>query len=90
MSQQSPQELEVAQLIVDSLNLEDVTADRIDPDARLFGDGLGLDSIDILELSLAIKRQYGIQLQSNDERNQQIFSSLTALTEYIQTHRTNA
>ena len=90
MSQQSPQEFEVAQLIVDSLNLEDVTADGIDPDARLFGDGLGLDSIDVLELSLAIKRQYGIQLQSNDERNQQIFSSLTALTEFIQTHRTNA
>jgi acyl carrier protein len=90
MSQQSPQELEVAQLIVDSLNLEDVTADRIDPDERLFGDGLGLDSIDILELSLAIKRQYGIQLQSNDERNQQIFSSLKALTEFIQNHRTNA
>lgn len=89
MSQQSPQELEVAQLIVDSLNLEDVTAERIDSDARLFGDGLGLDSIDILELSLAIKRQYGIQIQANDERNQQIFSSLTALTEYIQTHRTN-
>ncbi len=90
MSQQSPQEFEVAQLIVDSLNLEDVTADKIAPDARLFGDGLGLDSIDILELSLAIKRQYGIQLQSNDERNQQIFSSLTALTEFIQTNRTNA
>jgi acyl carrier protein len=90
MSQLSSQELEVAQLIVESLNLEDVIADEINPDARLFGDGLGLDSIDILELSLAIKQQYGVQLRSNDEQNLRIFSSLAALTEHIQAHRTDA
>jgi acyl carrier protein len=90
MSQLSSQELEVAQLIVESLNLEDVAADEITPEARLFGDGLGLDSIDILELSLAIKQKYGVQLRSNDEQNQQIFSSLAALAEHIKTHRTDA
>jgi acyl carrier protein len=90
MSQLSSQELEVAQLIVESLNLEDITADEITPEAQLFGDGLGLDSIDILELSLAIKQKYGVQLRSNDEQNQQIFSSLAALAEHIKTHRTDA
>jgi acyl carrier protein len=90
MSQLSSQELEVANLIVESLNLEDVTADEIQPEVQLFGDGLGLDSIDILELSLAIKQKYGVQLRSNDEQNQQIFSSLAALTEHIQTNRTDA
>ncbi len=90
MSQLSSQELEVARLIIESLNLEDVTAEQIEPDAGLFGDGLGLDSIDVLELSLAIKQQYGVQLRSNDEQNMKIFSSLANLTEHIQQHRTDA
>lgn len=90
MSQLSSQELEVARLIVESLNLEDVTAEQIEPDAGLFGEGLGLDSIDVLELSLAIKQQYGVQLRSNDEQNMKIFSSLANLTEHIQKHRTDA
>ncbi|MFC1602107.1 phosphopantetheine-binding protein [Pseudomonadota bacterium] len=84
MSNLSAKELEVAELIVDSLNLEDITAEAIEPHAPLFRDGLGLDSIDALELSLAIKQKYGIQLRAEDENVNQIFTSLATLTEHIQ------
>ena len=83
----SEQEKELAQLIVTSLNLE-VPADDIEPEAPLYGKGLGLDSIDILELSLAISKTYGIQLKSDDEDNNRIFSSLRSLNQHIQKHRT--
>ncbi len=82
----SAQEKELAQLIVTSLNLE-VSADEIEPDAPLYGEGLGLDSIDILELSLAISKAYGVQLKSDDADNNKIFSSLRSLNEHIQQHR---
>lgn len=81
----SAQEKELAQLIVTSLNLE-VAADDIDPDAPLYGEGLGLDSIDILELSLAISKTYGVQLKSDDADNAKVFSSLRSLNEHIQQH----
>lgn len=84
--QASTQEKELAQLIVTSLNLE-VSADEIEPDAPLYGEGLGLDSIDILELSLAISKTYGLQLKSDDKDNGKIFSSLRSLNQHIQTHR---
>ncbi len=84
--QASTQEKELAQLIVTSLNLE-VAADDIQPDAPLYGDGLGLDSIDILELSLAISKAYGIQLKSDHADNSKIFSSLRSLNAHIQQHR---
>jgi acyl carrier protein len=82
----SAQEKELAQLIVTSLNLE-MTADEIEPDAPLYGEGLGLDSIDILELSLAISKTYGVQLKSDDADNSKIFSSLRSLNDHIQQHR---
>lgn len=82
----SVQEKELAQLIVTSLNLE-VSADEIEPDAPLYGEGLGLDSIDILELSLAISKAYGVQLKSDDTDNSKIFSSLRNLNQYIQQQR---
>ena len=82
----SAQELELGQLIVTSLNLE-VSAGEIDPDAPLYGEGLGLDSIDILELSLAISKAYGVQLKSDDADNSKIFSSLRNLNQHIQQHR---
>lgn len=81
----SAQEKELAQLIVTSLNLE-LTADDIEPDAPLYGEGLGLDSIDILELSLAISKTYGLQLKSDDADNNKIFSSLRSLNQYIRQH----
>nr|WP_322629424.1 phosphopantetheine-binding protein [Halothiobacillus sp.] len=77
---------EVAELIVSSLNLE-VQAQDIDPDATLFGDGLGLDSIDILEIAMVISKRYGFQLRSDNEDNVHIFSSLRHLTEYIAAQR---
>ena len=82
----SAQEAELAQLIVTSLNLE-VAANEIEPDAPLYGEGQGLDSIDILELSLAISKAYGVQLKSDDADNSKIFSSLRNLNQHIQQHR---
>ncbi len=81
---QTPAERELAELIVESLNLEAVTADAIDPDAALFGTELGLDSIDALELSLAVSRKYGVQLRADSADNRRIFASLRALSDYIQ------
>ncbi len=79
---------EVANMIIEALVLEDVGAENIDPTAPLFGDGLGLDSIDALELSFAIAQRYGVKLRSDDERNQAIFSSLEALSRHISENRT--
>ena len=73
---------EVAELIVSALNL-DITPAEIEADAPLFGDGLGLDSIDVLEIALVISKKYGIQLKSDNEDNVRIFSPLRALTAYI-------
>jgi acyl carrier protein len=80
-------ERELAALFVDALNLE-TPADQIDPEASLFGDGLGLDSIDILEVALEVSRRYGFQLRSDDENNQQIFRSLRTLAAHVAQHRT--
>ena len=87
MSPQSPAERELAQLLVESLNLEGVGPADIDPEARLFGDGLGLDSIDALELALAISKKYGFQLRSDSDENRRIFASLRALSAHIQQHK---
>ncbi|MCW7536452.1 phosphopantetheine-binding protein [Aquabacterium sp. A7-Y] len=78
---------EVAALLVDSLNLE-IAPESIAPQAPLYGEGLGLDSIDILELALVVSKRYGFQLRSDDENNVRIFSSLASLTEHIAAHRT--
>ena len=87
MSEQTAAEHELAELLVESLNLEDVDPASIDPDAPLFNTGLGLDSIDALELSLAISKKYGLQLRSDNEDNRKIFASLRALSGYVQQHR---
>ena len=79
----SPQELALAELIVATLNLEPDPAE-IDPLAPLYGEGLGLDSIDILEIALAVSRAYGIRLRSDDDDNQKTFSSLRSLNRHIQ------
>ena len=81
-------EQELAQLIIAALNL-DTNPAEISPHAPLYGDeGLGIDSIDVLEISLALSKQYGIQLRSDDENNAEIFASLRNLGNYIQQHRT--
>lgn len=87
MSLQSPAERELAELLVDSLNLEEVQPGEIDPEAALFNAGLGLDSIDALELALAISKRYGFQLRSDNEDNLRIFASLRALSAHVEQHR---
>jgi acyl carrier protein len=82
-----PQELEVARLIVSVLSLE-VPAEEIDAEAPLFNQGLGLDSIDALEIALAVSKAYGVKLRSDDERNHRIFASLRSLAAHIAKHRT--
>lgn len=85
-SEQTASERELAVLLVEALNLE-VTPAEIDPEAPLYGDGLGLDSIDILELALEVSRRYGFQLRSDDARNPQIFQSLRSLAAHVAEHR---
>jgi len=76
-------EKEVAQLIIDCLSLEDITAEEINPEEPLFNEGLALDSIDALELSVTLSKTYGIELRNNDTNNKEIFSSLRSLATYI-------
>jgi len=83
----SAQERELADLIVAALNLE-IQPDEIEPNAPLYREGLGLDSIDILEIALAVSKKYGFQLRSDDSDNVKTFSSLRNLNEHVQQNRT--
>jgi acyl carrier protein len=87
MTPLSPLELNVAGLMVESLNLEHDPA-SIDPEAPLYREGLGLDSIDLLELSVVIAKKYGFQIKSDDPDITAIFSSLRALAETVEKRRT--
>lgn len=78
---------EVAGLIVSALNL-DISAQEIQADAPLYGEGLGLDSIDILEVALVVSKHYGFQLRADNADNVSIFSSLASLTHHIAANRT--
>ncbi|GAB3628863.1 acyl carrier protein [Pandoraea terrae] len=80
-------ELEVAGLIVEALNLE-VAPEEIAPDEPLYGGGLELDSIDILEIALVVSKRYGFQLRSDSDDNTRIFASLASLCAHIAAHRT--
>ena len=77
---------EIAELMVKALNLE-VSAAEIEPDQPLYGKGLGLDSIDILEVALVVSKRYGLQLKADSEDNHRIFSSLRSLAEYVAAHK---
>ena len=83
MQAQTEQEKKLAELIVESLNLEEVNAEDIGPEETLFGEGLGLDSIDALELALAITQNYAIQLKADDKNMQQAFGTLRSLNAFI-------
>lgn len=80
-------EREIAAMIIEVLNLEDIAVDDIDPDAALFNEGLCLDSIDALELSLAVSQRYGFQIKADDANNKNIFISLRALSSHIDGNR---
>lgn len=86
MQAQTEQERELAELIVETLNLEDIEPAEIQPEELLFGDGLGLDSIDALELALAISQKYDVQLKAEDESTQHAFSTLRSLNTFIREH----
>ncbi len=75
-------------LLIDGLYLEDITPADIDADAALFGEGLGLDSIDALEIAVMLDRQYGVKISSGDKRNPEIFASLNALAKFVVENRT--
>lgn len=79
--------VEIKEMIIDSLNLEDISVDEIETDAPLFGDGLGLDSIDALELGLAVKNRYGVVLSAESEEVRQHFFSVATLAAFINTQR---
>lgn len=84
MATQTESELKMAQLMVEALNLEDMEANEIDPEEQLFGDGLGLDSIDALEISLAISKEYGVQIKAEDEGTREAFATLRSLTAFVE------
>lgn len=93
MSVQSPAEREMAELLVTALNLEGVSPQDIQPTSPLFGshtDGLGLDSIDALEIALAVSERYGVQLRADDANNKQVFASLRNLAEFVTKQRAAA
>jgi acyl carrier protein len=79
---------ELKTLLIDGLHLEDIQPEDILPDEPLFGDGLGLDSIDALEIAVLLDREYGIKITSDDNRSQAIFASLNALADFITINRT--
>ena len=80
-------ELEIKQLIISTLALEDLTPDAIDAAAPLFGEGLGLDSIDALELGLALQKRYGVTLSADSQETRQHFSSVNALVHLVAAQR---
>lgn len=87
MTTQTAAELEMAELLVEVLNLEDVVANEIDPNEALFGDGMGLDSIDALEIALAISQQYGVEMKAEDEGTKEAFATLKSLCHFVDQHK---
>ena len=87
MTAQTDTERELANMIVELLNLPDVRASDIVPDAPLFGDGLGLDSIDALEIAVAVAQRFGVQLRAEDEATKRVFANLRSLAQHIDTQR---
>ncbi len=83
MSEHESLHAELKKLIVETLALEDTTPDEIDTDAALFGDGLGLDSIDALEIAMVLEERYGVTLDDDPEANQRVFESVRTLTAFV-------
>ena len=83
MGEMNQNELQLATLICDVLNLEDVKPDEIQPEQPLFDGGLGLDSIDALEIAVAVAQEYGVQLKAEDEESKAIFATLRSLAAHI-------
>ena len=90
MSESSQESIKphVKRLIIEALMLEDTTPEQIVDDAPLFGEGLGLDSIDALELAIAIDKRFGVKIEAEDERNREIFRSVSSLAAHIAANKT--
>jgi len=80
-------EQEIKELIVEALMLDDVRPEDIDSDAPLFVEGLGLDSIDALELAMAIDKKFGVRIRADDEQNRHIFANVKNLASYVGEHK---
>ncbi len=93
MDQQTADEARLAEVLVTALDIEDMTADEVQPEVPLFDpdneDSLGLDSIDALEIALAIEKEYGVTLQAENEDNKAIFYSLRSLMNYVTAQSSN-
>ena len=85
---QTEAELALAELLIEILNLEDIEAHEIEPEEPLFGDGLGLDSIDALEIALAIAQQHNVEMKAEDEVTKQAFATLRSLSTFVEEHKT--
>ncbi|ALU90828.1 acyl carrier protein [Herbaspirillum rubrisubalbicans M1] len=83
-------EHDIKQLIIEALDLEDLTPEDIDSAAPLFGDGLGLDSIDALELGMSLQKRYGIKLAANSEETRKHFASVQSLAALVASHQNQA
>lgn len=83
-------QFEIRQLIIDALGLEDLGPEDIPVDQPLFGEGLGLDSVDALELGLAIQKRFGIKIDADAKDTRSHFASVDSLAAYVQAHRTAA
>ena len=88
MSVQTEAEKKMAELLIEVLNLEDISAEEIDPNEQLFGDGLGLDSIDALEIALAVSQDFGVQMKAEDESTSEAFATLKSLTDFVEKNKT--
>lgn len=83
----TPEQTEIAEMIIEAVNLEDVSANEIDANEPIFNDGLGLDSIDALEISLELNKRYGIKIKSGDQNVGAIFASVAALSDFVQANK---
>ena len=87
MSTQTPSEAKLAELLVDILGLEDIEATEIEPEEHLFGDGLGLDSIDALEIALAISQEHDVEMKAEDESTKEAFATLRSLNAFVEQNK---
>lgn len=83
----TPEQKEIAEMIIEAVNLEDISVDEIDVNELIFNDGLGLDSIDALEISLELNKRYGIKIKSGDQNIENIFASVASLSDFVQTNK---
>ena len=84
MATQTTAETAMATLLIEALNLEDIEVNEIDPQEPLFGEGLGLDSIDALEIALAISQEHGVEMKAEDETTKEAFATLASLTKFVE------